>query len=62
MLRIIPCSTCDHIAICKYHEVYTEEVEILLTLQNKFENADITANCRHYRKNMPLPRSLGDLK
>ena len=47
MLRITPCVDCMHVEVCKHKETYHEEVEILLTLQNKFGTSNVVAVCKH---------------
>lgn len=48
MINIVTCASCKHLEICKYQESFTEELELLRTLKNKFEHATVNVSCKHY--------------
>lgn len=60
MLSITSCVNCHHVNVCKYAEQHHSEIEILLTIQNKFQNTDVKAVCKHHNKLVPIPK-LGGL-
>lgn len=50
MITVQECTECMHSKVCKYQDDFEEEIQLLLTIQNKFINSDVTTKCHHYAK------------
>ena len=60
MLDITSCNDCTQIKYCQVKEDYKEEVELLLAVQNKFDNTIVTAHCHRFQRDrFPNEQTIG---
>jgi len=56
MVDITGCTDCVHDKVCKYQEGFKEEVELLVTIQNKFDNAIVSVQCHCFNRSKLISR------